>query len=346
LSREQREGLKRADLVVWGGGALLADNACRTLVPFWFLVITYVKLVLRKPVVTWAHGLVLNTRLGRLLARRTLEMTDSITVRDANSLEAAVNCGVPRERVRKTADPAITLAPGPTSAGRKILADLGISLTRPVFVISPTFWHLYHKSNDIIPYIFAQRLRGRARRNQDEFTRYCAGLSGIVDRCVARGADVLFLPRYPCPPWKDVELLQEIAAGRPDRVFVLTRDDYPPADYFAIFRVASLVISVALHDAMFAISQLTPCLNLYYEPKGSDFYREIGLDEFAPPWTEMLSEEGLARIDLLITRLLEEWPQRRTTVAAARQRLVTAASANLEPCQAIIGETPPLRRAG
>src|SRR5690606_27767209 len=131
---EQRYWLKKADIVICGGGALLADNSCRLLVPYWFFLLAYVKKILRKPLMVWANGLVLETSLGQLLAKHALNFADCITVRDIGSYNLCKMLGV-SSPYEQTADPAMLLSPGPKEDGEAILKAEGIPMDRPIFCI-------------------------------------------------------------------------------------------------------------------------------------------------------------------------------------------------------------------
>lgn len=305
LSWPQLRCLLKADVVVWGGGALLADNACRLLIPFWFVIIAFVRLGLRKPVMAWAQGLIVETRLGAFFARRTLALCDAITVRDENSLQTVRDLGPFRVPVTKTADPAILIEAAPAAVGRRVLDDLGVDPGRRLFVISPTYWPFYHDRRDLLPFIFARD--GRDGRRAAEVAAHDEALRELACRLIAEyQAQVLFLPRYPCEPWRDVQYLRRIVGAVGAGAFVLTRDDLPPPDYLALYHHADLLVSTALHDVIFATAMNLPCVQLYYEPKGRDFFGELSAAERMLDWSVLTEPGGIDRIMRLVRRTLED----------------------------------------
>lgn len=332
LSWDQINYLKQADIVVWGGGALLADNACRTLIPYWLVIIAFVKLILRKPVIAWGHGLVIETKIGAFLARLALNLVDVVTVRDVTSYRTLQQLGVHRPAQQLT-DPAILIRPAPTATGQAILAEQGIDLTqRPLLCLSPTFWMLYHHRRDWLPYFFARRLGLRRGRNHRLIAQYKHALTNLCQGLIQRlDAHVLLLPRYPCAPWEDVAHLQEVARAvtTPQHITVFKGDEWPPPDYLAIFRCLDAVISIALHDAIFATALDVPCVHLYYETKGRDFFLALNAAGRLRPWTRLFERGGIEEIVELTAHTLKQREPVVADMQPAKQRLITAARAHL-----------------
>ena len=301
LTWQQWQYLKRADVVVWGGGALIADNSCRTIIPYWLAVITLIKKVLRKPVMAWAHGLVVETKLGAVLAKLTLNQVDMITVRDGDSMRTLQRIGATRPPHYLTADPAMLIKPSSYEVGERLLIKAGVTLgrERKLVAISLTFWPFYHKRNDIIPYMFARKLGLRGSRYARGLAKFKKAVTELIDRLIERqSVDVILMPRYPSGLWDDLKHLDDIRqrSRYKKNVFIYQGDEVPPVDYLAMWRVFNLVISVALHDALFAIALNRPCVQLYYEPKGRDLADELEADDYMCDWSVLFAAGGLERI--------------------------------------------------
>jgi polysaccharide pyruvyl transferase WcaK-like protein len=341
LSREQFDCLKRADAVIWGGGALLADNACMTLVPWWYVMLVVVKGLLKKPVMAWSHGVVLETAAGRFFAARALNSVDIISVRDRNSLETVNRLHLKQPAVL-TADPVVCLQPSAAERGRELLAANDVPQDgRPLIGICPTFWPFYHRSSDLIPYMFGRKFRLYGSRNRKRIERHNRTLREVVDILLQRhDARIVFFPRYPCAPWPDVELLRGIAAGsvHPERVSVIESDKIGPADYFAMFHVFSGFICTAMHDAIVATILGRPCVHLYYEQKGLDFFSEIGALSFAREWRCLFEEDGAAETVTLLETALEQWPAAWPEISRNLTRLQEQAALNIQMLATLIAE--------
>ena len=66
--RSHLKAILRADAVIWGGGALLVDHSSRIKIPYWTVRIALIK-CLRKPVMVWAQGMIIKTRLSAVLTK-------------------------------------------------------------------------------------------------------------------------------------------------------------------------------------------------------------------------------------------------------------------------------------
>lgn len=337
LSKDQVTGLARADVVVWGGGALLADNAARTLVPYWLGIIGFVKRVLRKPIMAWAQGLVLQTRLGRLLAREALQMTDLITVRDRNSWETLQRLGPLNVPAEQTADPAILIEPADARRGAEMLRSLGARPgEEPIFAVTPTFWPFYHRPSDVVPYFHSARVPFRRTHDQEQGERIEAFLTALARVCdglvTEHGARVIVVPRYPVPPWKDVPLLQSMRhrARNRERIVVVEQDDRPPRDFLAMYRLFDLVLSTALHDSIFATALEVPCVQLHYEPKGRDLFLELDAGDRLADWEVLFQPGGVDEVLAMVRRTRTRWPELRARMAPHRARLREGAHRNVE----------------
>jgi polysaccharide pyruvyl transferase WcaK-like protein len=129
--------------------------------------------------------------------------------------------------------------------------------------------------------------------------RFEKAVTGLIDKLIEQqSVDVVLMPRYPAGLWDDLKHLNDIRQRSQDKnhVFVYQGDDAPPADYLAMWRVFDLVISVALHDALFAIALNRPCVQLYYESKGRDLAEELGADNYMCHWSALSEAGGLERI--------------------------------------------------
>lgn len=327
LGRRQLAGLRQADVVVWGGGALLADNSCRALAPFWATKLALIKALTGKPIMAWAHGVVLQTELGIWSARRALRAAEVVTVRDDTSLEHVRRAF--DGPVHRTADPALLVVPGERATGERVLRDAGVDPQQPLILFSPTFWHLQHASDDLLPYPLGLR-RVRRRKEVERCVLACAAL--MAELAAKSSAQVLLLPRYAHARWEDVEWLAQVEALCGDRRRVrLFRDDaVAPRDYLAMFRVARLGLSMAMHDAVFALAAGIPAVHLHYEPKGLELFRAAGLSDATVPWTTMHDDAGRQQIVGMVLEALRTADQRVARQERGLVPLRERARANVE----------------
>lgn len=330
--------LKKADIVIWGGGALIADNSCRLLVPHWLLQMLFVKKILRKKVMAWAHGIVLETKLGATLGRIALNQADLITVRNQNSFDALQKLKL-RPPIHLTADPGILLAASPAQTGKDILKREHIS-GRPLIAIAPTFWHFYHRAEDWLPYPLGKQSYYADSKRQQQLEQYKRGLAALTVALAKRyNAEILFLPRYPDPQWDDMNYLRDIIAltgGHAPRCHIFDNDSYAPKDYYAMFQCFDLMVNVALHDGIFATALGVPCVHLWYEAKGRDFFHALHADDRLLPWQSLLDEKGLADILTRVDRTMKNWASINYEMGAHLRRLQSKARQNVIHLKALL----------
>lgn len=326
--------LVQADLVIWGGGALIADNAGRLLIPYWLLLICFVKIVLRKPVIAWAHGLVITTRTGALLGRMALTLCDKVTVRDEGSLRTARRLGITAVR---TADPAVLFRPADADTGRSLLQGAGIPDAARLIGITPTFWQYYHHPHDLLPYAIARKMGFRKSRGMKEIDTLIGALAATADRLISGGAHIILLPRYASAPWPDLSFLQQIKerCAKPASVTVYT-GDLPPEQYFSLWHHLDAVLSVALHDAVVAATLGVPTVQIVYEEKGADFASDIGSSDLTLPLAAFLQPSGPDAAAGLVRKAMDEWPDRIVSHRQCLARLQALAASNADEAATLL----------
>lgn len=343
LTWQQWGYLRKADIVIWGGGALIADNSCRTIIPYWLVVITLIKKVLRKPVMAWAQGIVIETKIGAILGRLTLNQVDLITVRDEDSFNTLQRIKAIKPPHFLTADPAILLETSSVEVGKKLLRKVGVPLNdgRMLISLSATFWPFYHDKKDIIPFLFARKIGFNKRRSESKLDQHNTDLAKLIDALIEKNrANVVILPRYPDLPWDDMKHIQEMRNRclYKEKVFIYNNDEYPPQDYLAMWKAFDLVVSVALHDSLFALAVQRPCIQLYYEPKGKSLALELrAVNKTMADWEIIRTNQGIQCVaDQMVKKALSESYnlEIQKIVSGLKQR----ASSNIEYLKTLVSD--------
>jgi len=245
--------LRRADLVVSGGGGLLQDATGPASVPY-YLGIVAAAWAMGKPVMVYAQGVgPLRSRWARG-ALAVLRLARAVTVRDAESAELLTRVGV--RRVEVTADAVLSLPrPRPEAGVPPELAALGVVEGRTVLALAPR------------PYggeAFADRLAQAAD-----------GLAAELDAAVVL---------VPMQRREDMPACERIAAAM-HRPAAVLRGAVPASRYPAVFAGFHVVLGMRLHALILAALCRVPAVGLTYDPKIEAFLRilprhraELGLD--------------------------------------------------------------------
>lgn len=226
--------IRKADIVVSGGGSLLQDVTGRRSVPYYLGIIILARMMGR-PFSIYAQGLgPLNHTLSRWLVKRTLPQSSVITVRDEGSARLLYELGVVRPEPVVVADPAFALT------ARK--PDKSIAVQGPntvMFCFRP--W---------------PGICGRE-----------AEYAECIDRAVLElGITPVFLAFHPN---QDLEISRCIAArcmagGSKPAVIPC---EMPPQEALWLISRAEMVVGMRLHSLIFAAASGVPAVAVDYDPK-------------------------------------------------------------------------------
>ena len=239
--------MRRADLVVSGGGSLLQNvTSGRSL--YYYMAVIFLALLLGKRVMLYAQGIGPVTGRFACRAMRWIgNRVSLITVRDEGSMAELRRLGITRPPMECTADPVLGIHPVGKEAGRAILARYGAEGAKPVVGISVRDWQGWQHYKEVL-----------------------AEISDAIVREL--GARVVFLPmQYP----EDVRTAETVAAWTQEECTVLT-DEYTTSELLSLVANMDLMIGVRLHALIFAGVMGVPMIGISYDPKVDRFLRSIG----------------------------------------------------------------------
>lgn len=331
--------LKQSDVIVWGGGALLVEASGLITVVYWALLIRFVKLITRKPIIVWAQGYVLFSRTAKHLTKWVLGACDHIITRDMHSREILEELHINPEKITYSVDTALAIQPSSRNVGEHILRERGIDPSKkPIIAISPTFWHFYHTKNDWLPPYVSQLFGLHKKRSIDEEELYFQGMATIADALIERhNATVLLFAHYPSPIWSDSLYLEKVRefSKHKESIFVLN-ENLPTADDWARWHCFDLVLAHSLHNAIVSAATNTPCIHLSYEPKTKDFTEALGNTEWGFSWKDTFAETSRAKILKAANYLLLHPEEYKNTIAPHREKLIVQAKQNIDSIQCVL----------
>lgn len=259
--------LRRADLLVSGGGGLLQDVTGPRSVPY-YLGIMELAMLMGTKVAVYAQGMgPLRHRWSRLWVRRVLSRVDWLSVRDETSAQFLTKLGLKRE-VRLTADPVYFLEP----AGAKEVH---------------AFWkaHGVKKSR-------MEPLVGIALRPYPGETEFDQRLLQIIKKSCNYlqsefGARLVYLPYH---LEKDLPLARTLAALSPAQGLIF-ENSLTTREALELMGGLDLLIGMRLHALMLAAICGVPFVALPYDPKVNAFLDFMGAHNYIMP--EKLTFQGL-----------------------------------------------------
>lgn len=277
--------LRRADLLISGGGGLLQDVTGPKSIIYYLGVVAMARF-LGRPVIFYAQGFgPVNTTLGKHMVRVIANRVNTITVRDPDSREELINLGVTRPPIIVTADPVLGLERSMVDVvrGREILTSLGLG-SAPVAGISVRPW--------------------KNAKN------YLGVLARAADDLISSGWQVLLVPMH---RHVDLDCCREVAARMSAPAFLLEKSvDY--MDILSLTANLDLAIGMRLHFLIFSSLFGVPIVGIPYDPKVNRFLQSVGL----PPG---LSAEQLDYNEL--TARLEQVLEQREELGSQLREQVT-----------------------
>ncbi len=235
--------LRRADLLISGGGGLLQDVTGPNSILYYLGVVTMARM-LQKPVFFYGQGIgPVRTALGRTLMRLVVNRVDMITVRDRESKDELAGLGVVRPRVEVTADPALGLdvAEIKPEPGVAILEGAGVTPGSDLVGVSVRAW------------------KG--------LVAYKGVIARVCDHIAARGRRVVFLPmHYPV----DIAVSREIASlMKQSPVIIERRLDFK--EMLSLMAQTRMIMGMRLHFLIFGAILNIPMVGISYDPKVDRF---------------------------------------------------------------------------
>lgn len=234
--------LKHARLLISGGGSLIQDvTSARSAV--YYLGVIAAASVRRVPTAVVGQGIgPIRRPWVRALTRWTLNRTQAISLRDAESAQTLAALGVIRP-VHLGADLAVLMAPAPPERVAEVLTRLGLDAAPARVGIAVRPW---------------------------------AGLNPLA---IGREIKQFAEPRkaavvvFPFDRVRDRTVSEAVASASGGHLVEATT----PQDLLGLVGAMDLVIGVRLHALVFAASQGVPALGLIYDPKVSAFAKQQGL---------------------------------------------------------------------
>lgn len=235
--------MKKADMLISGGGTLIQD---RTSTKSLWYYITVIKLALRKKlkVMLYSNGIgPLEKKKNIRVTQRTLDRVDLITLRDEVSYKTLRSIGVTNPNVKVTADPALDLDIADEKRGREILKSEGAPEGAKLLGVSVRRWQSLDADFE------------------DTIARVC-------DYAYEKyGYHTVFLPMQPS---RDMAILQNIKRRMKNKSSIIKKR-YNVEDMLSIMKCFDLCIGMRLHTLIYAAINAVPLIGLVYDPKISSF---------------------------------------------------------------------------
>lgn len=245
---EVARALRRADLLISGGGSLFQDvTSPQSLL--YYLGILELARILGRPRMVYAQGLgPLKRSWARYITAKVLNHVQLITLRDSHSHALLRELGVLRPEVKVTADPVLGLEVGAFNreVGQEKLLRLGLKVgVKPLAGFSLRYWSFPEST--------------------------LKALAQAADYLVDQGFEVLFLPfHFP----RDVEACWQVQRLM-ERPATVVKEKLTLEDVVGIISSLDFLVGMRLHALILGAVLEVPFIGLSYDPKVEAFCRQV-----------------------------------------------------------------------
>lgn len=246
--REIFKSVRKCDLLVSGGGSLLQDRSSTRSLIYYLSIIRMAKLF-KKQTMLYANGIgPISKRSNRRIARRILDRTDIITVREEGSLKELAAMGMDTSNVHVTADPVFLLEGDTRERSEELLSEMGFSGARPVAGISI-----------------------RELNIQSSFPSEMAELGDYIYETLGR--DILFIVMQSSHDLEPIRVTQ----GKMKNPSHIMESKYTSEEVMGITGCMDFVVTMRLHSMLFAAKKRVPAVGLLCDPKIKYFCEKLDM---------------------------------------------------------------------
>ena len=239
--------VRRADVLVSGGGSLLQDKTSTRSILYYLTIIRLAKFF-QKPVMIYANGVGPVLRpLNRRRMKNTVSRADIIAVREPGSQDELRQMGIDSGKIHVTADPIFAIDERNDQGAEEILNDLKVTTDKPLVGISI-----------------------RRLRTDETFIGKMVKFADDIGQKL--GAHVIFIAMH--SP-SDQKMSAQIQAQMQTKATILDCGKIELAALLSICAKLSLVFTMRLHTMLFAAKVNVPVLGLICDPKIEHYLAEL-----------------------------------------------------------------------
>lgn len=229
-----------------GGGSLLQDVTSGKSMQYYTALLNMAK---KRGMTTmvYANGIgPIRREKNRLLAKKTLDGCDYISVRDEDSYWQLLDMGIPEEKLRLRADPAFLLRMPSEAEQKKTLARLGLSDLAPGHYVVLSLRRLHRKRDKVGESRLAGEMAKVCRMLYEKY-----GLTPVL---------------VPMQPTNDRQLAEQVAEQLA-AVSVRIVEPEDATEMLSVLAGAKVTIAMRLHCLIYAAVAGVPMIGLSYDPK-------------------------------------------------------------------------------
>ena len=286
---EVLKALKKADIVVSGGGTLFQDITSKKSIWYYLGIVKLAQFMGKKVCVAYQGMGPLRTRLYRKMTKKTLnkKSVKLVALRDEQAINFAKELGINQEKIMCSSDMIFMMQPPAKERCLKILNDNvhGLKEGQKLIGLSIREW-----------------------KDKDRTDLFAELADKLVEKYDAR---IVFFPFH--KP-KDAEISKIIMHKmKHENQAVLMPNRYLPSEILGTMGLMNVNIGVRLHALVFSAVMNVPTIGISYDPKIDGFleminmtpvcsYDEIAVDNYSEK-IEYFKRIGIETLDKILEEL-------------------------------------------
>ena len=247
------KAIKKADIVVSGGGTLFQDITSKKSIWYYLGIVKLAQLLGKKVCVAYQGMGPIDTKAYRKMTKNTLnkKSVKYVALRDNNAIEFAKNIGIKEDKISFSSDMIFMMDPPAKERSMKILRD------------------------NLHGYKDGQKLIGlsiREWKDKDRTDLFAAFADKLVEEYDAR---IVFFPFH--KP-KDAEISKIVMHKmKHEDAAALIPNRYLPSEILGTMGLMDVNIGVRLHSLVFSAVGNVPTIGISYDPKIDGFLEMINM---------------------------------------------------------------------
>ncbi len=298
----QLRAMRRADVVVCGGGGLFQDDDSLVKMPYWAARVLAARALSGRVVGTALGVGPLDSRSSRLAARLAFACMERVSVRDEEA-RAVARRSSPKP-VELVPDTALLMPAAPGDAVDAYLAEAGVPLDgRPLVGVAVRRW--FPSRRRVIPNQVSAKFAKPKEADAPEAALLPERIAAVLNAAAeTHPFHVLFLPTYNLAHEADDRVAAAVMARLEGATGQILRVGDPTL-YKGIVGRLRLLIGGRMHPTILAASMGTPVVGLAYNMKFKGFFDLIGAGERLFNVQDFVRGGNEAKIAALVAEALD-----------------------------------------
>lgn len=257
-----------SDILICGGGGIIQDQTSFYNLPFFLLRVLLAKLFNKRIVFYGVGAGPLLSNFSRILTKFVLNSAKIITVRDKESKQTLMNCGIKRNLIKVTADPAVSLNGISEKKAKKLLKEEGVNINKKIMIICLRQWFAIYR---LLPVKIVKKFNIQTKKDKQKYKYFIKEIAEFLNYCKDKmDFHLVFLPFWKERDNKVHKEVYKLINDKRNDITILKKS-YTPKEIKGIINIADFILGMRLHSIIFASTEKKNFLAINYSQKVKNY---------------------------------------------------------------------------